>query len=181
MICMGEKWHSVRQIIKRYTHNWTRNISPPVAVQSFYRIRLPDRPIIKGFQGNASLNVQPNNVPVTYARDSFLSFYSMAFLGYRGSLRHKLYVFSSHNSTTTAIQDMFSVSRTTSGYVEQRVNIGAVSTSTTPTSISLSASAIPSMPDARAGAAIGHSGVNPVLEYSTPFYSRGKFCWAPLS
>nr|UDL17008.1 MAG: polyprotein [Biomphalaria pfeifferi virus 4] len=178
MICMGEKWHSVRQIIKRYTHNWTRNISPPVAVQSFYRIRLPDRPIIKGFQGNASLNVQPNNVPVTYARDSFLSFYSMAFLGYRGSLRHKLYVFSSHNSTTTAIQDMFSVSRTTSGYVEQRVNIGAVSTSTTPTSISLSASAIPSMPDARAGAAIGHSGVNPVLEYSTPFYSRGKFCWA---
>jgi hypothetical protein len=180
MLCMGEKWYSIRQIIKRYTHNWTRNIRNTGNVNSFYRIRLPDRPVLKGWQGQASLNVQPgvNGIPVTFARDSFLSFYSVAFLGYRGSLRHKLHVSSTHSATSACEQHAFSVSRTTSGYVEERRPIGGFSDTTSVSDIARSASAIPTMPDARAGMALGHSRVNPILEYSTPYSSRGKFCWA---
>lgn len=178
MVCMGEKWHSIRQIIKRYTHNWTRSIQNQNLRDSYYRIRLPDRPLVKGWQGTYSLNVQPDGVPVTYARDSFLSFYSVCFLGYRGSLRHKIAVKSSHSATSYADQPMIMVARSTSGYLEERVDINAVSAGVATTSISASASSIPRMADARAGAMIGYSHVNPVLEYSTPYYSRGKFCWA---
>lgn len=179
MVCMGEKWYSVRQIIKRYTHNWTRYIgAPSTTSDTYYRIRLPDRPIIKGWQGTFSLNVQPSNVPVTYARDSFLSFYSVCFLGYRGSLRHKVVSYSNHTATSTCQQHFITVARSQGGYIEERVAVGAVSAGTSTSVISASASAIPAMVDLRSGATIGHGLVNPVVEYSTPFYSRGKFCWA---
>ncbi|APG77468.1 hypothetical protein [Sanxia picorna-like virus 4] len=178
MVCMGEKWHSIRQIIKRYTHNWTRNITSSIAGDSYYRIRLPDRPVLKGWQGTKSMHNQPTNVPVTYARDSFLSFYSVCFLGYRGSLRHKVVVTNNHSATGLSHQSFFSVSRSPGGYLEDRVPVSATSINTSLNSISSSASAIPSMIDLRAGATIGHTLINPVLEYSTPFYSRGKFCWA---
>jgi len=178
MTCMGEKWYSVRQIIKRYTHNWTRNIQNASATDSYFRMRIPDRPIIKGWQGTASVNIQPNSVPVTYARDSFLSFYSVAFLGYRGSIRHKIVAKTTHNATGTSDQPMISVSRSGPGYTEERVAINGLTQSTSILGLSFSASAIPAMPDARAGMTLGYSHVNPVLEYSTPYYSSGKFCWA---
>ena len=157
MVCMGEKWYSIRQIIKRYTHNWTRSIQNQNLRDSYYRIRLPDRPLVKGWQGTYSLNVQPDGTPVTYARDSFLSFYSVCFLGYRGSLRHKVAVKSSHSSTSYADQPMVMVARSTSGYLEERVDINALSAGTAVTSISASASSIPRMADARAGATLGYS------------------------
>lgn len=178
MTCMGEKWFSVRQIIKRYTQNWTRNIVNSSQQETYYRIRLPDRPLVKGWQGLASVNVQPNGIPVTFARDSFLSFYSMAYLGYRGSIRHKLVVKTSHNATSSADQPMVSVSRSGPGYIEERVLINATSNALTTPVISYSASSIPALPDARAGMTLGYSHINPILEYSTPYYSSGKFCWA---
>ena len=174
MICMGEKFYSIRQVIKRYTQNWTRFYVNDALSAKYLRIRLPDRPLLKGWQGNASLNIQPNNVRVTYARDSFLSFYSAAFLGYRGSIRHKVMVKTSHNATSYADQPTVFVTRSSGGYVEELIPIGARSIGTSTVNTSYSASAIPSMPDFRAGGTVGYSHVNPVLEYSTPYYSRGK-------
>lgn len=179
MLCMGEKWYSIRQIIKRYTQNWTRNIVPSSnGVQGYYRIRLPDRPLLKGWQGTASLHAMPNGTPFTYARDSFLSFYSVAFLGYRGSFRHKVHVVNTHTSTSIPASSTTMVTRSSGGYVEERINMNARSVNTTTSQLSASASAIQSMPDARAGAMLGSTAVNPVLEYTTPFVSKGKFVWA---
>ena len=144
MTCMGEKFYSIHQVIKRYTQNWTRNIRNDATTQKYYRIRLPDRPMLKGWQGSLSLNIQPNGVNVTYARDSFLSFYSTAFLGYRGSLRHKIMVKTSHSGSTFADQPTFWVTRSAGGYVEEMVAVGAVSAGASRNAIALSASAIPS-------------------------------------
>lgn len=174
MICMGEKWFSVRQIVKRYTHNWTRRTRGANS-QQIYRVRVPDRPIMKGWQGSQSLHLEvTTSFPTTYARDSFLSFFSVCFLGYRGSFRHKVCLTTSN--ATNAVH-LF-VTRSGSGYVEERVLVNGTSAATTAASLSVSASSILAMPDVRAGGTLGNTSVNPIVEYSTPFVCRAKFAWA---
>lgn len=178
MLCMGEKWFSIRQIIKRYTHNWTRAYNGG-GTQGYRRFRFPDRPLMKGWQGaSSSMDVDINAKPVTYARDSFLSFYSVAFLGYRGSFRHKVVVYQQSSNSTESPNLHIMVSRSGSGRLEETVGLNAISTASTVAEISKSASSIQAMPDIRAGGLVNNTNMNNAVEYTTPFVCRGKFAWA---
>jgi len=170
LACMGEKYFNIRQIIKRYTHNWTRLVSVGNnGGITMHRFKIPDRPIHKGWQGPlASLNTDPGGKPCTYARDSFLSFFSLCFLGYRGSFRHKVLVTTNdgtnRNNTVT-------ISRGSAGVFYEKVNYAN-------TNFNQSSSAIQIAPDMRAGGTITVNHQAPMTEYSTPFHCRAKFAWA---
>jgi hypothetical protein len=165
-ICLGEKYFNIRQVIKRYTMNWIRQVSFPNN-RGYYQIRIPDRPLIKGWQGPLSINTDPAGKKCVYARDSFLSFYSCCFLGYRGSFNHKVVTNPSNSLYETNLQ----VSRTTPGFSEIQLPWNF-------TTFNTSASAITSSADFRSGGILNVSSVNPVVEYSTPYQSRAKFSWA---
>lgn len=167
--CMGEKFFHLRQINKRYTHNWTRNVSVGSAGGQFmHRFKIPDRPFLKGWQGPNSLNVGPDGKPVTYARDSFLSFFSVCFMGYRGSYRHKVMITTNDG---TARSNTSWIARTTPGPFYTKIDYNT-------TNFNASASSILSAPDMRAGGTVLSTTINPVAEYSTPFQCRAKFAWA---
>lgn len=165
-ICLGEKYFNIRQVIKRYTMNWVRNATF-VNSRAYYFIRIPDRPLIKGWQGSLSINTDPSNKKCVYARDSFLSFYSCCFLGYRGSFNHKVLA----TASTSGQEFVIHVARTTPGFSEgyQVWNYSTLNTS---------ASAITSTVDFRSGGILNSSLVNPLVEYNTPYQSRAKFSWA---
>lgn len=168
-LCMGEKFFSVRQVIKRYTENFTRNIVfGNNGGQALHRFRIPDRPLLKGWQGPNSLNLTPTSKPATYARDSFLSFFSVCFLGYRGSHRHKV-LLSSNDGTQRTLTTY--ISRAPQGYQDQREAFGA-------TGVNSAASSILISPDMRAGGTIMQNTITNVAEYSTPFQCRAKFAWS---
>lgn len=162
--CLGEKFFNLRQLIKRYTMNFTRHYEF-IGTNDMQRITMPDRPLLKGWQGSASLQTDPGGKRATYARDSFLSFYSCCFLGYRGSFRHKIEV----NSPNVDV--MIHVVRARGDYSELREPTHSVLPNN-------AASFIQRSPDFRSGGLIGHTRVNGVVEYSTPFQSRAKFMWA---
>lgn len=164
--CMGEKFFNLRQIIKRYTMNFTRNISF-LATGEGYFINMPDRPIMKGWQGIDSLNIDPNGKRCTYARDSFLSFYSVCFLGMRGSLRHKVEVSAPNGTTDTPIY----ITRSRAFWEERKFPAQTAANNA-------NASHILNSPDFRAGGAIQNKNISNVIEYSTPFQCRSKFVWA---
>jgi hypothetical protein len=167
-ICMGEKFFSIRQIIKRYTENFTRNYAfASAGGQYMQRLRIPDRPLLKGWQGPNSLNTTPTSKKATYARDSFLSFYSVCFLGYRGSHRHKVVLSTNVNSQTLTTF----VARAPQGFIDAKEVYNS-------TSANPAASSILSSPDVRAGGLVFQSGVNTISEYSTPFQCRAKFAWS---
>lgn len=165
-ICLGEKFFSIRQVIKRYTMNWTR--TPIFAInRAYYTIKIPDRPIVKGWHGSDSLNTEPSGKKCTYARDSFLSFYGSCYLGYRGSFNHKVVV-----TAAASVHDMMIyVARSTPGYAES-YNLWNFP------NLNASSSAITSSVDFRSGGILQSTLVNPVVEYNTPYQSRAKFCWA---
>jgi len=166
LACLGEKFFSIRQIIKRYTMNWTRQVHFQ-SLHEQYVLRVPDKPIMKGWQGSQSLNLDPGGKRATYARDSFLSFFSVCFLGYRGSLRHKYEIVAPNIP-----QVHYAVNRTQIG------NMVGSFTSTQSVLPNNAASVILMSPDFRSGGLIGNAQVNNVVEFSTPFQCRSKFCWA---
>jgi hypothetical protein len=65
-LCAGEKYTSIRQIIKRYTQNFTRTSTTTNSI-GVRVLNIPDRPIMKGWQGTQSINADPSGVPCTYA------------------------------------------------------------------------------------------------------------------
>jgi hypothetical protein len=164
--CIGEKYTNLRQIIKRYTHTITRRVSLPSG-EKFYALNLPDKPFMKGWQGSASLNVDPPGFPVTYARDSFLNFFSTAFLGYRGGFNHKYIVRVAGNSSFA-----IHATRSRPGYTNAVVNL------TSGTTDNAYASDILQLPDTRSGAVYCALTENTAIEFNTPYYSTAKFLWS---
>lgn len=175
-LCMGEKFFHLRQILKRYTENFTRNYFLGNGTgQVLRRLVIPDRPLVKGWQGFSSVNFTPTPKPATYARDSFLSYFSMCFLGYRGSFRHKVTITSNDGNSRSL---MTYVARATPGYVDAVVPHNASYTNLPGVASSASASSILTSPDVRAGGTLAFTNINPVVEYATPFQCRAKFAWA---
>lgn len=164
--CLGEKYTNLRQIIKRYTHTATRRIAAPVG-EKYFSLNFPDKPFMKGWQGVSSINVDPAGVPATFARDSYLNFFSTAFLGYRGGFNHK-YVIRAPANSNFALQ----ATRSSPGYVDAIVNLTSGTTS------SAYASDILVLPDTRAGAVYCNVLDNSCIEFNTPYYSTAKFLWA---
>lgn len=164
--CIGEKFTNLRQIIKRYTHTWTNRFSSSTA-ESYYTMTLPDKPPLKGWQGTASLNTDPLGILATYARDSYLSYFSTAYLGYRGGFNHK-YVMRSVVNGRNAI----TAQRSSPGYLNGSIGL------TTGTSQSAYASDILQFPDTRSGALYHDLTSGNCIEFNTPYCSTGKFLWA---
>lgn len=164
--CIGEKFTNMRQIIKRYTHTWTTRIGTTNA-EAFYTINLPDKPPFKGWQGTASLNVDPLGILTTYARDSYLSYFSTAFLGYRGGFNHKYSV-----RTTTSGRNAITAARSNPGYLNGIIGL------TTATTSSAYASDILQYPDTRSGALHHDMASSNCIEFNTPYNSTAKFLWS---
>lgn len=164
--CIGEKYTNLRQIIKRYTHTATRRIATTTG-EKYYSIVWPDKPFMKGWQGSSSINVDPTGVPCTYARDSYMNFFSTAFLGYRGGFNHK-YTLRSSTNPNFAMQATRASPILTDGIV-------SLTSGTTPSAF---ASDILSFPDTRSGSVYCNTNENSVLEFNTPYYSTAKFLWS---
>lgn len=172
-LCMGEKYTSIRQVIKRYTHSFIRGYVTPNS-QGLRILNIPDRPIIKGWQGDQSINTGPDNLPCTYARDSLLSYFSVAFLGYRGGFNHKV-VCNTQGTGGGSLTNTLSVVRSSPGYVDDIRAFSSLSTN-----INAMAGDITKSPDFRSGGAMtnGNDKSLSILEYNTPYNSRSKFLFA---
>lgn len=167
-VCIGEKYTNIRQVIKRYTHLMTRR-AVLSAWDGYYTFNFPDRPVMKGWQGTpASLNVDPNGDPCTYARDSFLSYFATAYLGYRGGFNHKYTLWAPNLNVSRAA----SVTRGNPGYQEADIRFANVNTK------DASASDILMYPDTRSGGMFTQLRESITLEFNTPHYARSKFLWA---
>ncbi|APG77481.1 hypothetical protein 2 [Sanxia picorna-like virus 3] len=167
-VCIGEKYTNIRQIIKRYTHHSTRRVLAS-AWDGYYTWVVPDRPFMKGWQGTpASINIDPLGQPCTYARDTFLSYFTTAFLGYRGGFNQKYTVFAPNTNVTHSI----SATRANPGYLESDIRFANVNTANG------SGSDILTFPDTRSGGMFAQTREATTLEFNTPHYARSKFLWA---
>jgi hypothetical protein len=171
-LCIGEKYSNIRQVIKRYTHVATRKVdnnNNGANVETAWIWSQTDKPSMKGWQGASSLHSTAAGVQVTYARDSFLSYYSTAFLGYRGGINHK-YIVRPNVLSQYLLQGM----RTSAGYGEAfRSLVG-----TWPLTPSAGASDITRYNDTRSGAVFCSSTNNQTIEFNTPYYANAKFLWS---
>lgn len=163
----GERIVSLRQLIKRYVHHSHIPIddSADFGISNWI---MSDFPSYKGWSTSALYDTAAGD-KFNYARDSYLAYFSQAFLGFRGSIRQKYIL----NVTSDGSKNyQFYASRT-----PQSSEFSSHSTILS-TNKNRVANMINNMHDARLGTAGVVPEFNNVLEFETPHYSPKRFFFA---
>jgi hypothetical protein len=166
-IHFGERIVSIRQLIKRYVHhshtkilvsdNWAHN-----------HVTNTDFPSYKGYD-LAARGASEDGDPYNFARDSYLAYFALPFLGYRGSIRQKYYL----NFSKTG--DFISLAGSRSDFVDDGIAVNGIAGS-----FSMIANVINSEHDARLGTVVTNPNLNNVVEFETPYYSPYRFMFAKI-
>lgn len=168
-IHFGERIVSIRQLMKRYvTHSILRLGTPTPGIYNL-RIVNNDFPMYKGWQTGAITSDVSGN-PYGYARDSYMAYFSSAFLARRGGVRQKYVAYFPSN---TIFPGEFIAARSPFS-----TGTGVATTTILPTSLSTTANAINDQFDIRPGGTAVYTPLNNCLEFETPYYSPNRFHFA---
>lgn len=169
LIHYGERIVSIRQLLKRYVHHSHCLLQALPGVNQWRWVNC-DFPYYKGWDAN-SLTRDTDNNAYNYARDSFMAYFALAYLGRRGSIRQK-YIISSSESEGIAYRD---------AYVCRAPNLSegqVINQAFRMDSASTVADNINNGFDTRAGATGVYLPFNNCIEAETPYYSPLRFKFA---
>lgn len=168
MIHYGERILSIRQLIKRYVHHSIyRADNGTGGLINFWRLSQNDFPSYKGWDANALYYTNVND-RYNYARDSFLAYFTLAYLGRRGGIRQKYTL--THNAVSAG-----DIIVTRNPNLNQ---IGITYNQLINASNSQAASNIASPFDVRPGATAVAAQFNNCCEAELPYYSTNRFHFA---
>jgi hypothetical protein len=162
----GERIVSIRQLIKRYVHHSHTPVNNS-ADFGISNLISSDFPSYKGWATDADFTTGAGD-KFNYARDSYLAYFSQAFLGFRGSIRQK-YILNVTNddknyqlyATRSTADSGFSASTDINLALPNRV-----------------ANMINNAHDARLGTTSVIPAFNNVIEFECPHYSPQRFFFA---
>jgi hypothetical protein len=171
-IFFGESIRSLRQLLKRY--QFQRVYASSLAAPSWITWTVPSQPGYRGFTSNWAFAADTNTskvatgqIPYAFYKTTFLSWFMPAFVGYRGSFRHK-YVLIGPTGVTSYFQ-----AKRASNLVPLGLTANAASFATS------SAAGLTSdfVPGTCCGADLQPFPANPVLEVESPYYINLR--WKP--
>lgn len=182
----GETVASFRQLIKRFQYYESRSFTNPA--RNAYSTHSLSRPYFPKYRGNVAgaTELTSTAAPYNYCATTLLNYITMAFQGFRGSIRHRmiirpLYFITEYNGvspwTVPVNNATAAVYRIHTGdnllYTQGTTNLDLVgSTSSVFTQKSVeSAKGYNSQP----GCALTDLRVNTTLEFEVPFYNRHRF------
>lgn len=162
----GERIVSIRQLLKRYSHHQHIKFFQAGGAQ-IYNFIVSDFPTYKGWNINAAYESDVGD-RFNFARDSYMSYFTQAFLGYRGSIRQK-YIISAPGSAS--IREAY-VTRNPSDAPQ---NSDIRSNASFGTSLSQTANVINNGFDMRLGSVAVVPRLNNCIEVELPYYSPKRF------
>lgn len=161
----GERIVSIRQLMKRYVHHSVNKL-PSMTGFASHTLTFSDFPSYKGYTTEARFNTATGE-KFNYARDSYLAYFTLAYLGYRGSIRQKYFL-----EPINGNNYLIGVSRSTQN--NDANTFGTLATSVSQIGNSINNSEF----DTRLGAVVGTAALNNVVEVETPYYSPYRFMFA---
>lgn len=169
MVYQGECITSFRQVLKRY--NYHRFYCASGAGEALVGYRASALPTLGGYDPNG-MDLTDASVPYSYANMTLLNYITMAFVGYRGSIRYKVL----KDSPNFDLHSLFSVNRVsditnTSSSIVQMPTAGDLSSASARIFRSANTRAFD-------GVHVTSASQNDVLEFEIPYYSDKRFLGA---
>lgn len=166
-IFMGERVVSIRQILKRY--NYVRTYVQRGAVNGsfIWKLQRPNFPAYKG-PDLYGLNTTADGKFCNFGTNTYLNWFSPAYLCRRGALRHK-YLFSTNQPGSYVFDKLIASRGLTPTTVDSLITYAAGTNINT-----LSYNETQYNPS-QTGCVVAVGGLNPTLEFETPYYSNSRF------
>lgn len=174
-IFFGERITSLRQILKRYNYvsSYLSNPLPANTYRGYWRLRNTDFPHYYGSDPNG-INRTADTVPkiMNFGEPhNLLNWFTPAYLCRRGGLRHK-YMFRTNSGAGVTVTRLSAERATGAGFSSASARHASSSLNSQTYFETVYAPAMMN------GAALIVPGLNPVVEFETPYYSEKRFEFA---